>query len=162
MHAAAGEEPVPGDPVAAGHGDGTAPRVGRAGRDADRVAVEELAAHVGRELGALPEGVDSHGQAPARRAVGPRHLLDDLQRRDDVGAETALGLRHSDLEQPGVGDLHHEIARQLTGGLDLGRAFADARGEGAGDLEGRRCFANGVGEHELDLVRTCGTPTRAA
>src|SRR2546425_12857119 len=147
VHAATGKEPVPGDPVAARRGDGPATRVRRPGRDADRVAVKELAAYVGLELGALAEAVDPHRQAPTRRAVGPRHFLDHAECRDDVGAEPALRLRHCDLEQSGVADVHDEIMRQLPRGLDLVGPFADARRERAGDLEGRGCCPGGVGDH---------------
>src|SRR5207247_10070768 len=66
MHAAAGEEPVPGDAVAARHGDGPAARVRRACRDVDRIATAARAADLRPDWSALAEAVDAHGQAPAR------------------------------------------------------------------------------------------------
>jgi len=134
VHAAAGKEPVPGDPVAARHGDGAAPRVRRARRDADRVTEEDLAADVRRELRALAQGVDPHRQAPPGRAVGPRHLFDHLQRGDDIGAEAAFRLRQRHPEQSGVGDVHDEIGRQLPRRLDLGGPFPDTRRQPARNL----------------------------
>ena len=147
VHAAAGEEPVPAHAVAARHGHGAAPLAGRAGRQADGVAEEQLAADVGRQLRALAEGVDGHGQAPAGGAVGPRHLLDDLQGRQHVGAQAALGLRQGHLEQPRVGQLQDEVGRQLAGGLDLGGARADARRQRAGNLQGGGRGPRGVDGH---------------
>ena len=50
MHAAAREEPVPGHAIAAVDGDRAPAWIRRSGRDADRVAVEDLATDLGREL----------------------------------------------------------------------------------------------------------------
>ena len=154
VHAAAGEEPVSGHPVAARHHDGAASRVRRARRDAHRVAEEDLAADLGRELRALPQGVDAHRQAPPRRAVGPRHLFDHLQGRHDVGAEPALRLRQRHPEQSGVGDVHDEIGGQLPGRLDLGGSFPDTRRKPAGNLQRRGCCRYRVGDHAFDEPRT--------
>src|SRR3989442_7201533 len=74
VHAAAGEEPMPADAIAAGRDDGAAALAGRAGGDADGLAEEQLAADLGRQLSALAKRVDPHRDAPARGAVGARDL----------------------------------------------------------------------------------------
>src|SRR5205814_10462316 len=76
VHAAAGEEPVPADAIAAGRDDRATALAGRARGDADGLAEEQLAADLGRQLGALAKGVDPHRHAPAGGAVGARDLLD--------------------------------------------------------------------------------------
>src|SRR5437870_1595970 len=58
MHAAAGEEPVPADAIAAGRDDRATALAGRARGDADGLAEEQLAADLRRQLGTLAEGVD--------------------------------------------------------------------------------------------------------
>src|SRR5262249_40125861 len=160
MHAATGEEPVAGDAIAAWYGDGPAPRVRRSGRDADRIAVEQRATNLGRELRALTEAVDPHREAPARRAVGARGFLDHAEGGEDVGAEPALRFGQRHLEQPGVGDLEDEIARELASGLDLVGTLTDARSQRTGDLERSRRCPCGVGGHGLG--RAILRPLRAA
>jgi hypothetical protein len=150
VHAAAGEEPVPGDAIAPRNGHGAAALARRARRDADGIAEEQLAADFGGELRGLAEGVDAHGHAPAGRAVGPGDLLDDPQRGEDVGAQAALGDRQRHLEEAGVRQLQHEVGGQLTAGLDLGRSHADARRERTGDLEGTVHRPRRAGRHRLD------------
>src|SRR5439155_2714312 len=114
VHAPAGEEPVSGDAIAAGHRDGAAARVRGAGGDADRIAVEDRAPDVRRELRRRAERIDAHRETPAGGAVGARDLLDHFERRDDVRPEPAFGFRHADLEEPGMRDLEHEVLRELA------------------------------------------------
>ena len=147
VHAAAGEEPVAGHSIATRRRDRPAAGIRRSRRDADRITEEDLAAHLGRELRALAQGVDPHRQAPARRAVGARDLLDHVQGREDVGAQPTFGLGQRHPEEAGVGDVHDELVGQLSRGLDLGGPLADARRERARNRQRRGRCRHRVGDH---------------
>jgi hypothetical protein len=83
-----------------------------------------------------------------------------LQGGQDVGAQAALGLGQRRPEEPGLGDVHDEIAGELAIGLDLGGTLADARRQRAGDLKWRGCCRRRVGDHGADAILRQHRPPR--
>ena len=72
-----------------------------------------------------------HCNRDAHACVGARELLEHEDVRQEVGAGTAVLLRHADAEQAQLRELVEQLARERVGAIPISRVWLDL---GGGDL----------------------------
>src|SRR6266851_7760143 len=127
MLAAAGERPPAGGAIAAVDADRLAQRRPGPGDRNVRIAAENLARALARQIAARQTAIAVHRQAPAGRTVNARDRLDDPQRSCRIDFGTTQRARPPQAKQPRLGHRLDQRQRQPSRPLVLLRCRFDLR-----------------------------------